>query len=379
MKYRLLIIALALILSICMIGCEHYAQEDADRIAAKGTEMMDAWLKENMPDAEMTECAAFINNIPYSSHEYLFDYATGCIIRNEEEIDFAIDTVTGDVYFANDPSTAEKLNEIAKAFLCETMEIAPEDSDISFECYVLAPFRDENHELDAYQFDYGFDFGLPAGVEDLEAFVRNPEIRPLLSVQANITLSDETDLSMYDFAVFEKLSEKCGMLFSYITLENSTQISERVIRDWITTTGFYEYGRWIEQDGVYFNGYIRVREEKRHDVNGEMTVSDKRFDPQQDLVFEKTETGYRYYLPNEDWSEGFYIYAHEGAEMLANNYNHYFYSDIKAFIAGEYDSDNQDGTELIWKKLSNGNYALSSKKNGTSKYFSHAGILECVE
>ena len=379
MKHRLLLIALVLVMCICFTGCKHYEQEDADRITAKGTEMMQAWLDENMPRAEMKECSAFINNIAYSSQEYLFDYAIGRISLNGEETIFAIDTVTGDVYFENDQSVKEKLNEIAADFLYETIGISPEGGDDSFECYVLAPFRDETHELNAYQFDYGFDFGLPAGVEDLEAFVRNPASRPLLYVQTNISLSDEMDLAAYDFAVFEKLSEECGMLFGNIRIENNSQISQRQTRDWLTTATFSEYGRWIERDDVYFTGCVRNREEKRHDLTGEMVVSDRSFNPQQDLVFEETETGYRYYLPNEDWKEGFFIYAHEGSEMLKYNYIQYFYGNIADFIAGKYDSDEKEGTELIWRKLSNGDYVLSAKADDVSKYFSHAGTLERAE
>ena len=379
MKHRLLFIALIFVMCICFTGCKHYEQVEADRIAAKGTEMMQAWLDENMPDAEMKECSAFIDNIKYSSREYLFDYATGCIAVNGEEAVFAIDTVTGDVYFENDQRLDDKLNEIAADFLYETMGIAPEGIGGSFECYVLAPFRDENHELNAYQFGYGFDFGLPAGVEDLEAFVRNPASRPLLYVQANIILADKTNLAAYDFAAFENLSEECGMLFGSIRIENSSQISQRQTRDWLTTATFSEYGRWIERDDVYFTGRVRVQEEERNDLSGEMTVSDRRFDPQQDLVFEETETGYRYYLPNEDWEEGFYIYAHEGAEMMKNNYIKYFYGDVADFVEGKYVSDEKEGEELAWLKLSNGDYVLSSKENNVSEYFSHAGELDRVE
>lgn len=380
MKHRLLLAALILLISICFTGCKHYEQEDADKITEKGTEMMQIWLNENMPDAEIIECAAYINNIKYSRREYLVDYATGRIVRNGEESVFAIDTLTGDVYFENDQSVKEKLNEIAAEFLYETMGIVPEGENDYLECYVLAPFRDENHQLKAYQFDYEFDFGLPAGVEDLEAFVRNPASRPLLYVQTNITLSDETDIAAYDFAMFEKLSEECGMLFRYISIENSTQISKRVTREWITNASFYEYGRWIERDGFYLTGRVRVREEKHDDLTDEMTRSDRRFDPQRDLVFEKTETGYQYYLPNEEWEdEVFYIHAQEGAEILKYDYIKYFCDDVAGFIAGEDDFGEKDGTETIWQEENNGSFVLSSKENDNLIYFSHAGRLERAE
>lgn len=379
MKHRFLLITIVFVMICSLAACENYKQEDADRITETGTEMMQIWLDENMPDAEMIECSAFINNITYSSREYLFNYATGSIAINGEKIVFAINTVTGDVYFENDQMAEEKLNEVAADFLYETMGITPTGDDNSFECYVLAPFSTENQEIKAYQFNYGFDFGLPAGVDDLYAFVRNPASRPLLYVQANITLSDETDLAMYDFAAFDKLSQDCGMLFGYISVENSTQTSKRATKDWMTNASYYEYGPWIEQDGIYITGRVRVREEERNDLTEDMDASDRRFNPQQDLVFEKTDTGYRYYLPNEDWQEGFYIYAHENAEMLKYNYLKYFSEDVSGFIEGKDDFDETEGTELIWRELSNGDYVLSSKKNDASEYFSHAGKLERVE
>jgi len=340
--------------------------------------MMQIWLDEHMPDAEMTECSAFIRNIKYSSREYLTDYAAGRIDLDGKEASFAIDTVTGDVYFENDQSTAKKLDRIAAEYLYETMGITPEGEADHFECYVLAPFRDENHELKAYQFDYGFDFGLPAGVEDLEAFVRDPQSRAQIYVTAEITLPDDADLSKYDLETMEQIGNACGMRFKSITIENGTQTFLMGIREWMTTASFYEYGDWLERDGVCIDGRVRVREEERDDLTNEMKVSDRRFDPEQDLVFEKTATGYRYYLPNEDWQEGFYIRAQEGAGILEYNYIEYSYSDVAGFIAGKYDSDEEDGYELIWREQSNGDYVLSSKKKELPEYFSHAGKLERI-
>lgn len=231
MKKGLVLCVLWLITVTCLTGYNlsqnivekhyrHYEQQDAERITEKGTEMMQMWLEEKMPGAKITECSAFIQNITYSGHEYLTDYAVGRIRLGDEETVFSIDTVTGDVYFENVQSVQESLNEIAASYLYETMEIMPGGGDDFFKCYVLAPFREENHELRAYQFNYGFDFGLPAGVEDLEDFVYNSASRPLLYVQTAITVSDETDLAAYDFSLFEKLSEECGMFFTSISIEN---------------------------------------------------------------------------------------------------------------------------------------------------------------
>ena len=215
-------------------------------------------------------------------------------------------------------------------------------------------------------------------MEDLDAFVRDPQSRGQIYVTAEITLPDDADLSKYDLETMEQIGNACGMRFKSITIENGTQTFLMGIREWMTTAGFYEYGDWIERDGVCIDGRVRVREEERDDLTNEMKVSDRRFDPEQDLVFEATATGYQFYLPNEDWQEGFYIRAQEGAGILEYNYIEYSYSDVAGFIAGKYDSDEEDGYELIWREQSNGDYVLSSKKKELPEYFSHAGKLERI-
>lgn len=57
MKKRILCGIAALVMFFCLSGCfsaeEKYDTEAADQIAAKGTARMEAWLEENMPDAEL--------------------------------------------------------------------------------------------------------------------------------------------------------------------------------------------------------------------------------------------------------------------------------------------------------------------------------------
>lgn len=46
-------------LSGCFMPKAMYEQADADRVTAMGSDVMQAWLAENMPDAELTECKAY--------------------------------------------------------------------------------------------------------------------------------------------------------------------------------------------------------------------------------------------------------------------------------------------------------------------------------
>ena len=138
----------ALVVSIvCLSGClptnSMYEQADADRITAKGCEMMQAWLAENMSDAELTECAAY-TVIPLQGRgEYLTDYAAGYIRTGEKDTGFMINTVTGAVYFNTDPETQAKLNEAAEAYIQEiTGLVTDKTGDSYFLCNVMVPVRD---------------------------------------------------------------------------------------------------------------------------------------------------------------------------------------------------------------------------------------------
>ena len=49
---------------LCLSGCFMpklmYEQAEADLVTAKGKELMQAWLAQHMPEAELTDCAAYI-------------------------------------------------------------------------------------------------------------------------------------------------------------------------------------------------------------------------------------------------------------------------------------------------------------------------------
>ena len=170
MKKFLVFITVILAVIICA-GCyPHepvYEQQEADRIAEKGTELMQAWLKENMPDAVLKECTADILMWREDGNDYLTGYARGVIEENGESTDFSIDTVTGDVYFDMDADTLEALRQATAAYLLESMGITDEYDGDHFSCYVMAPVHGSE------QFE-SLELGLPAGVEDLDAFVRDP-------------------------------------------------------------------------------------------------------------------------------------------------------------------------------------------------------------
>ena len=211
---------------LCLSGCympkAMYEQADADQITATGSEMMQTWLGENMPDAELTECKAYIVMPSRDGNEYLSDYASGYIRSGEENTEFMINTVTGAVYFGTDPDTQAKLNEAAEAYIQEITGLdADNTEDHYFLCNVMVPVRDGDsvNEIPGVEY-FGSDwFGvyvLPAGTdtENPDAFVRDPASRPMLEIDGYFLVPEGADPSEYDLnAIQKQLKEEHGLQF----------------------------------------------------------------------------------------------------------------------------------------------------------------------
>lgn len=354
-------ILLVLTALLCLSGCypmkDMYKPEDADRTSAEGSRMMQAWLEENMPDAQLDECTAYVAWTHYDGNNYLTDYASGQISHDGKQTAFSINTVTGAVYFEMDDDTRRELDEIVESYYYEAMEkigIIPEsvEDGYAFECHVMAPAKDGDSATEV-PWVYSFDFGLPAGTENLEAFVRNPQTRmPICISGPEMTVSDTTDLSAYDLSGIERLENEYGLHIS-LYLTNSNQRFQKSTQKGAIEAELWEYGYWLDADGLKLWGRVRERKEMRNVETDALTVSDVRFNPETDLFFEKTDYGYRLSLTNKELADSLTVIANEGAEILEYEYYRLDEDDY---------APNTDlaekGDETFWEKQEDGSYVL---------------------
>ena len=354
---KTLFFGILLTVLLCLSGCYPlkpvYEQEDADRITQKGTELMQDWLNNNMPGAELLECTADSLMCRGDGNKYLTGYACGSIEDKEKVTEFAIDTDTGDVYFIMDQDTQNALEREMASYLYECMGIVQEYDDDGFSCSIMAPSHNPEH------FD-SFNYGLPAGVKDLYEFVRNPDSRPPIHIsKAQISIPDDTDISSCDFEAFEKLSEQCGSMIDGLTMVNNRQ----TVTFSNGNAGFYEYGVLLEGNEYVLWGAVHVREEKRDSATNGMILSEQTFTPELDLEFEETEKGFEFEFPHDGWGHGFRLYAKENSELIHHNYI-YYYGNHKSTIS--------------WKEQTQGFYAMVSE-NQTIVDFDLDGRLERAE
>ena len=207
---------------LCLSGCfmpkPMYEQAEADLVTAKGRELMQVWLAQHMPEAELTDCEAYIAMPLSDGNEYLTDYAQGYIRNDEKNTEFMVNTVSGAVYLGPDAQTQTKLKEAAEAYIEEITGLIA-DEDHSFLCTTMVPVRDGDsvNEIPGVEY-FGWDwFGvymLPAGTdtENLDAFVRDPSSRPMLEIHGYFLLPEGADITEYDLdAMKQQLKEEYGL------------------------------------------------------------------------------------------------------------------------------------------------------------------------
>ena len=84
---------------LCLSGCEDNKIDDGleKQVTEKGKEMMQAWVDENMPGAELENCKEHIDYAP-GPRRYLTDYASGVIRKDGDATGITVNTVSGAVY-----------------------------------------------------------------------------------------------------------------------------------------------------------------------------------------------------------------------------------------------------------------------------------------
>ncbi|MDD5923394.1 MAG: hypothetical protein PUC88_01240 [Clostridia bacterium] len=267
--------------------------------------------------------------------------------------------MTGAVYFEMDAGTKQKLCEIAESYFDEAIEsigIVPQsvEEGYAFQCYVMAPAKDGESAMEV-PWVYSFDFGLPADVEDLNDFVRNPKSRlPIYVNKPEFTVSDTTDLSAYDLVAMETLKNEYGFHIGSMSINNVGQHFQKIDHRDKMCTELWEYGCWYKADGFELYGMVHERSEERKIETNELTVSDIKYNPEKDLLFEQTSYGYLWSVLSEDWPPdyGFVLIAYKGAEILNSDF---YYLDTK-------ENPSDKSLETTWLERE-GYYVLASGAN----------------
>ncbi|MCR5108022.1 MAG: hypothetical protein K6B28_07640 [Lachnospiraceae bacterium] len=363
-------ILLVFILALGIIGCRPDPPEtpESKSVETKGREIMQQWIDDNLPGAEIKDCSPFYD-WETGSGGYLTDYATGAIVKDDNITLFSVNTLTGAVYLGErrDELTAE-----VSEYVCEAMNLTPEGSAIS--CYVMAPAKDGGSEKETIH-DY-FDLGLPAGTDNIREFVRDPDSRLNILLTGRFDLSDNSNISVYGLEWLDKLSEECGIIFDDLEFaDTDSHLSVSTGK----SAGFYETGV-LKKEDLTLHLVTHYREESVDDPTlsarsgAKIIKEDNYLDPDKDIIIEKNADSYTYSIENKDWEYGFYIYAEAGSEALKHDYLHI--PDVNDEFLYPKDKNNESRIPMNWSKQDDGSYALTESTHGTIPLFKGSGTLK---
>ncbi len=342
-KKRLLLLGIILLsLSVLLCtGCERqrYKDEDAEAVTQRGREIIQAWIEEKLPGAEILTVDCDVFQYP-SGPSYLTGYVNGTVASGSDRIEFTVNTQTGQVYFVSD---MEEFAELAREFIYEAMSLEDPISVREYEVLLELPNAYEGKRSSETLGDTTFtSWVLPAeialllsdgteeGKDAVVSYIRTPENRDALNLRLRADVGDSMELRAYDLERIQSIEADYGLKISGFAFSDS---NEEVNGSSHLTE--YRLWEWYEQEEFQ----LRVLKELYSDIRdasraGKISREHYLFDSS-DILLENTPEGYRFLYRKGGTEPQFYVYAKDGATILS----HGFYADYE-------DMENQ--YELHW-------------------------------
>ena len=316
------IVLLSLSVLLCS-GCERqrYQDADAEALTQRGRELMQAWIGDGLPGAEILSSDCDVFQYP-GGPSYLTGYVNGTLAYDGCRRSFTVNTQTGQVYLAAD---MEAFAELARAFAYEALALEEPVSVREYEVALELPNAYEGKRGAETLGDATLTFSaLPAeialllsdGTEDARdaiiSYIRDPENRDVLNLRLWADVGDATDLRSYDLERIQSIEAGYGLIisgFAFSDSEEEVNGSSRLTE--------YRRWEWVEleefQLRVLCELYSDIRDASKTDgISRERYLFDG-----SDICLEKTQEGCRFWYRRGGTEPQFYVYAKDGATLLS--------------------------------------------------------------
>ena len=334
------IILLSLSMLLCT-GCERqrYKDEDAEAVTQRGREVIQAWIEEKLPGAEILTVDCDVFQYP-SGPSYLTGYVNGDLAWGGDRREFTVNTQTGQVYFVSD---MDEFAELARDFIYEAMSLEDPITVREYEVALELPNAYEGKSrsetlgdttLTSYVLPAEIAMLLSDGTEEgkdaVVSYIRAPENRDALNLRLRADVGDSIELREYDLERIRSIEEDYGLKISGFAFSNSDEEVNGSSR-------LTEYRLWEWADLEEFQ--LRVLRELYSDNRnaskaGKISREHYLFDSG-DILLENKPEGYSFLYRKGGTEPQFYVYAKDGATLLS----HGFYAE---------DEDMENQIELHW-------------------------------
>ncbi|MCR4658115.1 MAG: hypothetical protein K5770_18100 [Lachnospiraceae bacterium] len=427
-----------LLFSVCVLSgfssCKGPQFEEAELtgMEERGKMLMQEWLDEHIPGAEVRTASAYINMIP-SGPEYLTDSVYGTFSCDGEEQDYEVEVEEEAVYL---PGDKRFFYERVKPYALESLGLSDQKEGYGFERGSTGMLCVGSEQYTPGMPYYGSDdtglipgelalklreadpdsaaaFKAHAGMDGdqetksakvlpeedqedtaqiswndeacaiMDDFIRNPESRPIINISGFIDVPAEIELKDYDMAFFDSLKETAGLYCSFVELyqdfmrDASDPVSPEsmgIISAEVTCSGWdTSYERFVRQPFEDF--YIEYQEEYYSEVSrdGKVTLEEQHTNDAEYLRMDRTKEGYGFSFTNDDWFL-FYIITDGSSELFGHEYINRYDQAANLGPGDRYGGDRYIDRDLEWSQRDDGLWTLTNP-DGVYSWFSNADEL----
>ena len=209
------LLSLLLLISV-LTGCESqkYDDAEAEEVSQAGKTIIQEWLDQNIPNAELTSYRADTFGYPGNGPYYLNGYVSGSFTVGEEKTDFTVSTKTGQVYLSAD---LDLFASFTREYILSALGFDELKDTYNYEVSLELPYvyegksksySSKDRVMTYYNLPAEIALLLPEGKEMsdipeedisvINAYINQAADRDLLSVYIQGSVSDDISLKKYD-------------------------------------------------------------------------------------------------------------------------------------------------------------------------------------
>ena len=344
------LLSLLLLISV-LTGCESqkYDDAEAEEVSQAGKTIIQEWLDQNIPNAELTSYRADTFGYPGNGPYYLNGYVSGSFTVGEEKTDFTVSTKTGQVYLSAD---LDLFASFAREYILSALGFDELKDTYNYEVSLELPYvyegksksySSKDRVMTYYNLPAEIALLLPEGKEMsdipeedisvINAYINQAANRDLLSVYIQGSVSDDISLKKYDLKKIKEIKEKYGLYFRNYSFTNNSEHATGA--DWLAD---YSRQEWIELPE--WNLTLRAVIESFSDSTDNQAPDGIKREiinyTVDDIILSETDNGFRIAYKDSDKGPAFYMYAKEGSPLLNHKYK-ISEGDLEQYLHWEHD------------------------------------------
>ncbi len=273
-ELKKMILAFMMISSLCfLVGCgdfvfDHESSNQIKQYEKAGREIIEQYLSETFPDAEITSCSC--RNVYEGEYSYITDYVDGEFRVGEESYYYVVNVYSGDVF------TTYYENEIGKRICKQIFEkLGIENYDIRSAYVTKVVKTTEDESLDSFLLDQTTNVCIPGNIneDNLNEFILEVLSGNGYSFNLSVCYNDNIRIEDMDFNQLNEEYEHVKLMLIHKQADSDIEHVGNLDREeeiYVAVNETYRYKSFacVEKDDIFL-----IYEENTCDGDNDVEIS----------------------------------------------------------------------------------------------------------